>query len=133
MLKAIVDTHAIIWYIFNEKRLSTTAGNFIDMTIIQGDRLGLASISLVEIVYLMEKQRIPVTTLQQVTELCHDSTRGLDLIELDEGVALTLATIPREQVPDMPDRIIAATAVRLGIPVISRDGKIQLSTVPTIW
>ena len=34
---------------------------------------------------------------------------------------------------DMPDRIIAATALTLGVPVISRDSKIQLSSVSTIW
>ena len=33
----------------------------------------------------------------------------------------------------MPDRIIAATALHLGVPVISRDGKIRASTVATIW
>jgi PIN domain nuclease of toxin-antitoxin system len=33
----------------------------------------------------------------------------------------------------MPDRIIAATALSLGVPVISRDGKIRTSAVETIW
>jgi hypothetical protein len=33
----------------------------------------------------------------------------------------------------MPDRIIAATALYLRVPVISRDYEIQLSGVDTIW
>jgi len=33
----------------------------------------------------------------------------------------------------MPDRIIATTALHLGVPLISRDGRIRLSSVPTIW
>jgi PIN domain nuclease of toxin-antitoxin system len=33
----------------------------------------------------------------------------------------------------MPDRIIAATAMHLGLPLISRDSKIQVSNVHTIW
>jgi len=37
------------------------------------------------------------------------------------------------QIPDMPDRIIAATAVHLNVPIISRDGKIKLSDLDTIW
>jgi PIN domain nuclease of toxin-antitoxin system len=133
MLKAIIDTHAIIWYVFNNARLSPTAGTFIDDTILQGDRLGLATISLVEMVYLIEKQKIPATTIDIITQLIHDPSRGIDLVLLDEAITQSLATIPRSAVPDMPDRIIAATALRLGIPVISRDGKIQLSQVPTIW
>jgi predicted nucleic acid-binding protein len=32
--------------------------------------------------------------------------------------------VPRAQVPDLPDRIVAATAAYLRVPVISRDGRI---------
>ncbi|WP_336389855.1 PIN domain-containing protein [Scytonema hofmannii] len=41
--------------------------------------------------------------------------------------------VERAQVPDLPDRIIAATALYLGVPIISRDNKIQLSSINTIW
>jgi hypothetical protein len=33
----------------------------------------------------------------------------------------------------MPERIIAASALHLGLPVIRRDGAIQLSDIGTIW
>jgi predicted nucleic acid-binding protein len=39
--------------------------------------------------------------------------------------------IPRDAVPDMPDCIVAATAVYFGVPVISRDGRIRASNVRT--
>lgn len=35
--------------------------------------------------------------------------------------------------PDMPDRIIAGTALHLKLPLITRDHKIQLSQIDTIW
>jgi PIN domain nuclease of toxin-antitoxin system len=41
--------------------------------------------------------------------------------------------VPRTEVPDMPDRIVAATGVYFGVPVISRDGRIRASKVQTIW
>ena len=41
--------------------------------------------------------------------------------------------VSRDSVPDMPDRIVAATAVYLGVPVISRDGRIRASSIQTIW
>ena len=81
----------------------------------------------------MEKGKVASHTLQEIQRLLHDPVYGLRLIDLDEGIAQALATIPRVQVPDMPDRIIAATAVRHSVPCVSRDGKIQLSQVPTIW
>jgi PIN domain nuclease of toxin-antitoxin system len=33
----------------------------------------------------------------------------------------------------MPDRIIAATGWSLNIPIISRDRKIKVSKIKTIW
>ena len=41
--------------------------------------------------------------------------------------------VPRAEVPDMPDRVVAATAVYLGVPVISTDGKIRAASVQTVW
>jgi len=41
--------------------------------------------------------------------------------------------IVRAEVPDMPDRIVAAMGLRYGVPVISRDGKIRDSKIRTIW
>jgi predicted nucleic acid-binding protein len=54
-------------------------------------------------------------------------------VPLDYDVAEAMQRVDRAQVPDMPDRIIAATALALGVPLITSDGKIRQSTVPTIW
>jgi predicted nucleic acid-binding protein len=52
---------------------------------------------------------------------------------LTMDVAVALSRIPRDQVPDMPDRVIAATALALGLPLVTRDGRIRASGVETIW
>ena len=44
-----------------------------------------------------------------------------------------MRNVSRTAVPDMPDRIVAATGVYFGVPVISRDGRIRTSSVHTIW
>jgi predicted nucleic acid-binding protein len=54
-------------------------------------------------------------------------------IPFDRNIALTLRQVDRSQIPDLPDRIIAATGLYLNVPVISRDRRIQLSTIATIW
>ena len=41
--------------------------------------------------------------------------------------------IPRAEVPDMPDRLVAATAVHFGVPVISRDARIRSANLQTNW
>ena len=54
-------------------------------------------------------------------------------IPFNRNIALTLRQVDRSQIPDLPDRIIAATALYLNLPVISRDRRIQLSSIDTIW
>jgi predicted nucleic acid-binding protein len=41
--------------------------------------------------------------------------------------------VPRNEVPDMPDRIVAATAVYLRVPVITRDRRICSFGLQTVW
>ena len=62
-----------------------------------------------------------------------DPAVACSLAPLDRVVADALKLVKRSEVPDLPDRIIAATAVSLGVPLISRDAKIRASQMQTIW
>jgi predicted nucleic acid-binding protein len=46
---------------------------------------------------------------------------------------LRLGDIPREVVPDMPDRIIATTAKLLDVPLVTRDQRIRKADLVAIW
>ena len=54
-------------------------------------------------------------------------------ITVGQEIAEAMHRIPRHEVPDLPDRVISATALHLDVPLITRDGKIRTSSVPTIW
>ncbi|MCI0394026.1 MAG: hypothetical protein L0332_23190 [Chloroflexi bacterium] len=54
-------------------------------------------------------------------------------VPVDLKIARALSRVDAGRVPDMPDRIVAATAVQHNVPIISRDGKIKLSGIKTIW
>lgn len=133
MLRAVADTHAVIWYIFGDARLSTTARDAIAQIAAAGDQVAFSSITLAEIVYLSEKGRISGLTLQRLLTAVDATDAVLAEVPFDRDIANVLHLIERTQVPDLPDRIIAATALHLGVPVISRDSKIKLSSVSTIW
>jgi PIN domain nuclease of toxin-antitoxin system len=132
VIQAVSDTHALIWYVWVDPRLSGPARAVFETIQLAHGQIAVSSISLVEVVYLEEKGKITAGTLGRILAL-------LDLAELlietpvDRAILSAPATIDRAQVPDMPDRIIAATALHLNVPLISRDRKIQASSVPTIW
>ncbi len=70
MIAAVADTHAIIWYLSADPNLSARAHAFMALTAEKGDEIAVSSITLVEMVYLIEKGRIPAQRFSQlVTEL----------------------------------------------------------------
>ena len=48
-------------------------------------------------------------------------------------IARTLSRVDAAKVPDMPDRIITATALHFKVPLVSRDSRIRDSGIATIW
>ena len=54
-------------------------------------------------------------------------------VAFDRHVGTAMTRIPREIVPELPDRIIAATALHLNLPVITRDRRIRVSGLESVW
>jgi PIN domain nuclease of toxin-antitoxin system len=133
MIVAIADTHAAIWYLFSDSRLGSAASSFIDNAIAQGDHIGVSTISVAEMVYLIEKKRIPANALNDLHIAIANPEAVLQHVPVDENVAVKMAEIPRQDLPDLPDRVIAATALFYGVPVLSRDRRVRSSTIKTIW
>ena len=133
MPDTVTDTHALIWYLEDDPRLGPTANALFDDCERGLSVVYVPTICLVEIVYLQEKGRIPPDLKDRFDAALRTGQTGLVLADLTAGIADTLAYVARTEVPDLPDRIIAATALHLGVPLISRDRKIQASSVTTIW
>jgi predicted nucleic acid-binding protein len=119
-------------YLYDDRRLSAPARVVIEQASASGDTIGMSAISLVEIIYLVERSRIPSEALQRLEHRLAAGGSVLVVLALDHETASAVARVDRNQVPDLPDRLIAATAVRFGVPLLTRDSRIQSSTVSTI-
>jgi len=87
----------------------------------------------VEVLYLAEKGKLPVDAVKKLDDALREENSSIAIVPLDSAVARAVAQISRNAVPDMPDRIIAATAAHLGVPLVTRDRQIQASGIKTIW
>jgi PIN domain nuclease of toxin-antitoxin system len=133
-MAVVIDTHVIAWYILQPGRISNTASIRLEQTVNDGELIYLSAISIVEICFLIERGRLPAIVLERLTEAINQPDSSVVLVPLNQAISLTIPQIDRATVPEMPDRIIAATALHLNLPLITRDHRIQaLQNVQTIW
>lgn len=132
-MSAVLDTHAVLWYLENSKELSAFARTTIEDRVRHARHVHVSAISVIEAVYLVERKKVPSAALQRLRQALSDPGAGLTIVPVDASVATALEKISRSIVPDMPDRIIAATALHLGLPLVTRDRRLQAAGIQTIW
>ncbi len=125
----VLDTHAVIWYLSGSKQLSPAARTVIESAERNAEDIFISAISLVEVIYLAEKGRLSALALQRLQDALRDPTGSMVVAPLDAAVAEAVQRIPRETVPDMPDRIIAATAAHLDADLVTRDRRLHLAGI----
>lgn len=131
----VADTHALIWHLSSSSLLSTEAKR----RFLQADRgeavIFISVLSLIEMIYLEEKGKIPAHFWKSFLQLLQAHEQGsYRLTPISTEVAISLAFVPREKIPELPDRIIAATAYHLKHPLITKDHRIQdWEGIVTVW
>lgn len=125
MSEYVADTHALIWHLTQDSRLSQKARDVFVEADNHNNVIWISSITLVEIVYLIEKSRFPRTLLEQIFMLLDSEPENYRVLPLDAEIVRALQTIERARVSDMPDRIIGACAKYLDVPLVSKDSAFE--------
>ena len=135
------DTHALLWHLqersaprSGRRGLSPRARRIFATADEGRETILIPAIVLVELVYLSERGIIPGPL---VDSLLADLSRGVEnyqVVPLGLEVVHHLRDIPAVSVPEMPDRIIAATAKATRTPLLSRDETLtKLAGVQVTW
>ena len=134
MSSIIADTHTIVWFLEDPTKLSRDAERALaDAIVASDDKIFISAISLIEIQYLIEKQRISPSVLNALLSELQNPEPIIEIIPVDLSVAVGLTKISRADVPEMPDRIIAVTALLLNLALITADKAIRSSGISVIW
>lgn len=129
----VLDTHVWVFFVSNPDVLSTKAKRSLDSAMKENGIL-ISSISVWEVALLVAKERLQLSL--RVTDWIRKSEAlpFMTFVPVDNSVAIKSVNLPQPLHHDPADRIIIATAISMGAPLVTKDEKIlKYPHVQTIW
>ena len=123
-MPALLDTHAWVWWVTEDRRLSAAARRTIERSQVRGD-LSLSLISVWEVAKKVEKAQLVLDRpIDQWIELAV-ARPGLHLVELTSPILVESCRLPPPFHGDPADQLIVATARDRHATIITKDEKIR--------
>ena len=120
MTPLLLDTHALVWLAVGDARLSAAARKRIESAA-QHQQLWVSAITPWEIGMLVAKGRLVLDRDVMDWVAAALALPGIRLAPLDPAVAVASTRLPGELHGDPADRLIVATARRLGATLVTAD------------
>ena len=132
-MPTLLDTHAWVWWVTEDRRLSTRARASIRTGLAEQD-LWISLISMWEVAKKVEKKQL---VLDRPLDQWLDeavSVQGLGVWELTRPILVESCELPRPFHGDPADQMLVATARRHGAVLVTKDQRIRrYAHVTSIW
>ena len=129
----VLDTHVWVWWVSGIEELPLKVIRLIEKAIDQ-KAIYISCISVWEVAQLIERGRLQITLDVNNWVARSEALPFVHFIPVDNAIALRSVQLPSPLHPDPADRIIIATALNLGFPLVTRDERLaHYAHVQTIW
>jgi PIN domain nuclease of toxin-antitoxin system len=128
----LLDTHVVVWLALEPARISKRARAAIAETRRRGEGLAISDITLLEIAAIENKGRIKLSASLEafLTEI----EARFVVLPITGSICVGALGFPAAYPKDAADRVIGATALVEGLPLITADDGIRRSkALNTIW
>ena len=128
----LLDSHVVIWLAFDQDRISITASSAMSAAQVANQRLAICGITLLELAQAAIRGRIEID--MSVESFLDDIESRFVVLPITGQVAAQAVAFPSNYPKDPADRLIGATALLEGIPLITADRHIRRAKAfQTIW
>jgi PIN domain nuclease of toxin-antitoxin system len=132
-MPTLLDTHAWVWWITEDRRLSRPAERAIDRAV-ASQTLWVSMISIWEVAKKVEKRQLVLDRPVDDWIDAAAAQSGLQLVELTRPVLLESCRLPAPFHGDPADQIIVATARDREAVIVTKDDRIRdYDHVRSIW
>jgi len=126
----IADTHALLWFLTRNQRLSPVARQILIQAETGAVQVFIPTIVLAELANVILKKQLPVTVHEVLNKI--EQGDGFAVVPFDLDVFQTMLTLPNHW--EIHDKIIAATARYYQAKLITRDEVLRnADELETVW
>ena len=126
----LADTHALVWYLNEDANLSAEAKSIFEKAEQGETTIIIPTISLLELLFICKKKKY----LLQFKALLQKLNEAISYTIYDLDFQVVMACTELDNIPEIHDRVITATAILTGATVITNDEDICRSGyVPILW
>jgi PIN domain nuclease of toxin-antitoxin system len=115
----VLDSHVVHWWSAEPDRMSSAASRMIA----DAEELAVADISWFELAWLAHHERIVVTI--PIASWLGQLTAQVRTIPVSPAIANTAVSLPSSFPGDPADRLIYATAIEHGWPLVTKDQRLR--------
>lgn len=130
----LLDTHALVWWVAEPKRIPAKARRALDTAVKAGESIVVSSISLWEIAMLVARKRLTLTIDADTWITSVEALPFLTFVPVDNRIAVRSVQLDDFPHRDPADRLIIATALGLGATVVTADARLRgYKPLATLW
>lgn len=119
MSTVLLDSHVLHWWSAEPDRLSSRGAQAIS----EADELAVASITWFELAWLAQHQRIVLTI--PIQSWLEGLSNQIRTISISPAIAVAAVGLPATFPGDPADRLIYATAIARGWPLVTKDERLR--------
>lgn len=129
-----LDTHALVWWVADPKRIAAKARRLLDAAIKAREPVAVSSISVWEVSMLVDRGRLELTMDADTWIASVQALPFLAFHPVDNAIALRAERLAGFPHRDPADRMIVATALALNATSVTADKSLRAyGPLATAW